>query len=98
MERTVTGESYFGQYGPNIAHWILTQPVSECTGNAFIDDEVCTEKLGMSQSDLDRYRISRLVPLMPDLFVGDPGSLESYVEAARKMQGIMGAFTSKFGK
>ena len=22
------------------AHWILTQPVAECSGNTFIDDEV----------------------------------------------------------
>ncbi len=80
------------------AYWILTQPNTECTGNTFIDDEVMTEKVGMAESELSKYRISSLVPLMPDLFVGDPTSLEKYVDAARKMQGLVGAFATKFGK
>ena len=79
------------------AHWILTQPSAECTGNTFIDDVIMTEKLGLSEADLDRYRMSSVVPLMPDFYVGDPASLERYVDAARKMQGVVGAFTSKFG-
>jgi len=78
------------------AHWILTQPATECTGNTFIDDEVMTEKLGMTESELSKYRISSIVPLMPDLYVGDPGSLEKYIEAARKMQGLKSLFGSKF--
>ena len=41
--------------------------------------------------------MSNVVPLMPDFYVGDPASLERYVDAARKMQGVVGAFTSKFG-
>ena len=69
----------------------------ECTGNTFIDDVVMTEKLGMSEAELERYRMSSVVPLMPDFYVGDPAALERYVDGARKMQGIVGAFTSKFG-
>ena len=78
------------------AHWILTQPISECTGNTFIDDVVMTEKLGLSEADLNKYRMSSIVPLMPDFYVGDPGELERYIDGARKMQGLVGAFTSKF--
>ena len=78
------------------AHWILTQPNTECTGNTFIDDVVMTEKLGLSQADLSKYRMSSIVPLMPDFYVGDPGDLDKYIDGARKMQGLVGAFTSKF--
>lgn len=78
------------------AHWILTQPHTECTGNTFIDDEVMTEKLGISEADLSKYRMSSFVPLMPDFYVGDPADLERYVDGAKKMQGLVGAFTSKF--
>ena len=53
--------------------------------------------MGMSEQALDKYRMSSLVPLMPDFYVGDPAQLETYVEGARKMQGLVGAFTSKFG-
>ena len=76
------------------AHWILSQPVAECTGNTFIDDEVMTEKVGLSHSDLDRYRMSKtgLVPLMPDFYVGEPEKLEQYVDLARKLGGVAGAF------
>ena len=79
------------------AHWILTQPHAECTGNSFIDDEVLTQRAGLSEAELERYRMSRLVPLMPDFYVGDPASLEKYVEGARKMQGLLGAFKQKLG-
>jgi len=79
------------------AHWILTQPHTECTGNTFIDDAVMTEKLGLSRKDLDKYRMSSIVPLAPDLYVGDPGEIEVYLSGARKMQAIMGTFTGKFG-
>ena len=53
------------------AHWILTQRSGECSGNTFIDDEVLTQRAGMSEADLDKYRVSRLVPLMPDFYVGE---------------------------
>ena len=79
------------------AHWILTQPHTECTGNTFIDDEVLMQKVGMSEAELAKYRLSSLVPLMPDFYVGDPAALQGYVEGARKVQGIVGAFTAKFG-
>ena len=78
------------------AHWILTSDCKEVTGNCFIDDEVMTEKLGLSENDLDRYRVSKMVPLMPDFYVGDPKDLEGYVDAARKAQGLVGAFMKKF--
>ena len=44
------------------AHWILRQPNS-VTGHTFIDDEVCTEHLGMSEADLEKYRVSKFVSL-----------------------------------
>lgn len=73
----------------------MTQPQAECTGNTFIDDEVLTKHLGLSQKDLGRYRNSKLVPLMPDFYVGDAADLEAYADMARKMGGVMGAFTKK---
>ena len=66
------------------------------TGQCFIDDEVMTEKVGLSEKDLDKYRMSKIVPLMPDFYVGDPADLEGYVDAARSAQGMVGAFMSKF--
>ena len=87
---------------PPAAHWILTQPHTECSGNTFIDDEILTQKCGLSERDLDKYRMSSLVPLMPDFYVGDPATLDTYISGARKVQalgqGFVGAFTSKFGK
>lgn len=77
------------------AHWILTQQ-TDVTGNCFIDDEICTEHLGMSVADLDKYRVSKMVPLMPDFYVGDPTDLEGYVDGARKMQSLAGSFMKKF--
>lgn len=81
------------------AHWILTQPNTSVSGNCFIDDEIMTEKLGLSTQDLEKYRMSKLVPLMPDFYVGDPAALETYVDGARKMQDVAamaGAFMKKF--
>lgn len=48
------------------AHWILTQPSRECTGNFFIDDDVVT-KAGVT--DLDRYSVVPGADLAPDFFV-----------------------------
>lgn len=42
--------------------------------------------------------MSKLMPLMPDFYVGDPGDLEAYVDGARKAQNLMGAFTNAFKK
>lgn len=39
--------------------------------------------------------MSKLVPLMPDFYVGNASDLEAYADVARKMGGVMGAFTSK---
>ena len=78
------------------AHWILTQDTN-VTGNCFIDDEICTEHLGMTEQDLEeKYRVSKMVPLMPDFYVGDPEKLEGYVDGARKMQSLAGSFMKKF--
>ncbi|MEM9861961.1 MAG: NAD(P)-dependent oxidoreductase [Myxococcota bacterium] len=49
------------------AHWILTQPAKECTGNFFIDDDIVTEKLGIT--DLDQYAVDPTQELAPDFFV-----------------------------
>ena len=57
-----------------------------------------TQKLGASEADLDKYRMSSLVPLMPDLFVGDPGALEKWVEGGKKAQSLMGAMGKFMGK
>ena len=79
------------------AEWILTQPSDSVTGNCFIDDEVCTQQLGMTEQDLeDKYRVSKMVPLMPDFYVGNPADLEKYVDGARKMQSLAGSFMNKF--
>ncbi len=49
------------------AHWILTQPSKECTGNFFIDEDVATEKLGIK--DLTKYAVDPTMELAPDFFV-----------------------------
>jgi len=67
------------------AYWILKQPVNDCTGNCFVDEEVMTEKVGLSAADLERYRISSFVPLIPDLYVGDPTALERMSSAMNMM-------------
>ena len=77
------------------AHWILSQPHAETTGNTFIDDVVMTEHVGMPESELDKYRMSRLVPLMPDFYVGDPAAIEKYVDTARKLGSVAGAWGKK---
>ena len=48
------------------AHWILTQPSREFTGNFLIDDEVVT-RAGVT--DLDGYAVDPSQPLQPDFFV-----------------------------
>lgn len=78
------------------AHWILTSDGKEVTGNCFIDDVVMTEKVGISEKELDKYRMSKYVPLMPDFYVGDPADLETYVDTARKASGLVGSFMNKF--
>jgi citronellol/citronellal dehydrogenase len=48
------------------AHWILTRPARETTGNFFIDDEVL-ERAGVA--DLDRYAVAAGRELVTDFFV-----------------------------
>ncbi|MAQ19490.1 MAG: short chain dehydrogenase [Sandaracinus sp.] len=49
------------------AHWILTQPSRECTGNFFIDENVMMEKVG--KKDLSEYAVDPSQDLAPDFFV-----------------------------
>lgn len=48
------------------AHWILTQPAKELSGNFFIDDAVLA-KAGVT--DLDRYAVEPGRKLVPDFFI-----------------------------
>jgi len=48
------------------AHWILTQPARQCTGNFFIDDEVMASA---GITDLDRYAVEPGQPLIADFFL-----------------------------
>jgi citronellol/citronellal dehydrogenase len=58
------------------AYAILTQPARECTGNAFIDDEVLATLADPPVTDLGRYHASGEGggELLPDFFV-DPAPL-----------------------
>ena len=49
------------------AHWVLTQPSRECTGNFFIDEDVMTDKVG--KEDLSEYAVDPSEELAPDFFV-----------------------------
>lgn len=48
------------------AHWILTRPAAEATGNFYIDDEVL-EQAGVT--DFDQYAVEPGQPLITDLFL-----------------------------
>lgn len=48
------------------AHWIVTRPARECTGNFFVDDEVLA-RAGVS--DLGRYAVEPGADLVPDFFL-----------------------------
>jgi citronellol/citronellal dehydrogenase len=48
------------------AHWVLTRPSRQATGNFYIDDEVL-EKAGVT--DLDHYAVKPGAELLPDLFL-----------------------------
>ena len=62
---------------------------------ADIDDALA--KLERGEAMAEPPVVTRLAPLLPDFYVGDPGTLETYIDGARKMKGMVGAFTSKFG-
>jgi citronellol/citronellal dehydrogenase len=49
------------------AHWILTQSSRETSGNFFIDEEILTQRAGIS--DLDSYAVDPSSKLFPDFFV-----------------------------
>jgi citronellol/citronellal dehydrogenase len=48
------------------AHWILTRPARECTGNFFVDDEVLA---GAGVTDLSAYAVAPGTPLVTDFFL-----------------------------
>ena len=73
------------------AHWILTQDNTKVSGNCFVDENVILDHMGQPKSTLDQYKINKWFPLIPDLFVGDPKSMEKYVDVA-KMFGGLGSF------
>jgi citronellol/citronellal dehydrogenase len=50
------------------AHWILTQPARECSGNFFIDTEVLRHA-GRSEADIDKYAVTAGSKLMRDFFL-----------------------------
>uniref|UniRef100_A0A7S2B8R4 Uncharacterized protein n=1 Tax=Octactis speculum TaxID=3111310 RepID=A0A7S2B8R4_9STRA len=66
------------------AHWILTQDNREVSGYTFTDEEVMCGKLGLSQSDLQKYRVNSWIPLplIPDLYVGDVERMEWLMDKA----------------
>lgn len=48
------------------AHWILTQPSRQCTGNFFVDEDVL-RKAGVT--DFEQYAVKPGAPLLPDFFL-----------------------------
>jgi citronellol/citronellal dehydrogenase len=48
------------------AHWILTKPSRECTGNFFLDEDVLRTA---GVTDLNQYSMQPDAELVPDLFV-----------------------------
>ncbi len=51
------------------AHWVLTQPSRDCTGNFFIDEAICRDRLGMDDDALRKYAVDPTQELAPDFFV-----------------------------
>lgn len=66
-------EAVKGSRKPDImadaAHWILTQPAKECTGNFFIDVQILRDKCGMT--DLDQYASEPGAKLIRDFFLDE---------------------------
>jgi citronellol/citronellal dehydrogenase len=48
------------------AHWVLTRPSRECTGNFFVDENVLREA---GVDDLEQYSVEPGADLIPDFFV-----------------------------
>mmetsp|Transcript_64709 Transcript_64709/g.153010 ORF Transcript_64709/g.153010 Transcript_64709/m.153010 type:complete len:143 (+) Transcript_64709:531-959(+) len=71
------------------AHWILQQNSKTCTGKFYIDEEALKEagetdfskqEAGVYLLTIDRYRVQKGVPLMPDLYVGEPAAVERWLK------------------
>lgn len=52
------------------AHWILTRPARETTGNFFVDDRVLASA---GVTDFDRYAVEPGQPPLEDFFLDEPG-------------------------
>ncbi len=61
-----TGRARKPEIMADAAHWILTQPSRQCSGNFFIDEEVL-RKAGVK--DLGQYAVDPSKPLATDLFL-----------------------------
>lgn len=48
------------------AHWILTQPSRDCTGNFFVDEDVLRQA---GTKDFDTYAVDSSADLIPDFFL-----------------------------
>mmetsp|Transcript_64710 Transcript_64710/g.153013 ORF Transcript_64710/g.153013 Transcript_64710/m.153013 type:complete len:131 (+) Transcript_64710:531-923(+) len=59
------------------AHWILQQNSKTCTGKFYIDEEALKEA---GETDFSKYRVQKGVPLMPDLYVGEPAAVERWLK------------------
>ena len=81
------------------AYWILTQKSENVTGNCFVDEEIVqdADKLGLPSTALDRYRINRWVPLIPDLYVGDPSGLEKIYRLGKSASAFVKGGPSAMG-
>mmetsp|Transcript_18998 Transcript_18998/g.44529 ORF Transcript_18998/g.44529 Transcript_18998/m.44529 type:complete len:300 (+) Transcript_18998:1-900(+) len=75
------------------AYWILTQDSRKCTGNFFIDEEVLKAN-GATQADIDAYSVKRGMPLIPDLYVGEPSHLARWMKAQEMMKKASNFFKS----
>ena len=61
------------------AYWIVSQDINT-TGNFFIDEDIIIDKVGINKKELKKYNNSNsLVPLIPDIFVGDPDHVSKYM-------------------
>ena len=69
--------------------WILSQDI-KTTGQFFIDEDIMINKIGISNKDLKKkYNNSNnLIPLIPDIFVGDPEYVSKYMNFGKMGKNI----------
>ena len=66
VPRVDTGRARKPEIMADAAHWVLTQPSRQCSGNFFIDEDVL-RRAGVT--DLGRYAVDPSKPLATDLFL-----------------------------